>query len=93
MVNNGLPLNNVGSGIIASIPITSSPGSQINYSPTVPIPVDASNLPGTTLQFITFDLLDQDLCYVNTVNEDWSITLSIKFKILLTTESLPLVPN
>jgi len=93
MVNNGLPLNNVGSGIIAAIPITASPGSQINYTPTIPIPVDASNLPGTTLQFISFDLLDQDLRYVNTVGEDWSITLAIKYKILLTIESLPMIPN
>jgi hypothetical protein len=93
MVNNGLPLNNVGSGIIAAIPITASPGSQINYAPNIPIPVDASNLPGTTLQSISFDLLDQDLRYVNTVGEDWSITLSIKFKILLTIENLPMIPN
>ena len=93
MVNNGLPLNNIGSGIIAAIPITAKPGSQINYAPNIPIPVDASNLPGTTLQFISFDLLDQDLRYVNTVGEDWSITLAIKFKILLTTENLPMVPN
>ena len=93
MVNNGLPLNNVGSGIIAAIPITAAPGSQINYAPTIPIAVDASNLPGTTLQFISFDLLDQELRYVNTVGEDWSITLAIKYKILLTIESLPMVPN
>ena len=93
MVNNGLPLNNVGSGIIAAIPITAAPGSQINYAPTIPIAVDASNLPGTTLQFISFDLLDQELRYVNTVGEDWSITLAIKYKILLTIESLPMIPN
>jgi hypothetical protein len=93
MVNNGLPLNNVGSGIIAAIPITAAPGSQINYAPTIPIAVDASDLPGTTLQFISFDLLDQELRYVNTVGEDWSITLAIKYKILLTIESLPMVPN
>jgi len=93
MVNNGLPLNNVGSGIIAAVPITAAPGSQINYAPNIPIAVDASNVPGTTLQFISFDLLDQDLRYVNTVGEDWSITLAIKFKILLTTEDLPMVPN
>ena len=93
MVNNGLPLNNVGSGIIAAVPISAKPGSQINYAPTIPIAVDASNLPGTTLQFISFDLLDQDLRYVNTVGDYWSITLAIKYKILLTIESLPLVPN
>ena len=93
MVNNGLPLNNVGSGIIAAIPITAAPGSQINYAPTIPIAVDASDLPGTTLQFISFDLLDQELRYVNTVGEDWSITLAIKYKILLTIESLPMIPN
>jgi hypothetical protein len=93
MVNNGLPLNNVGSGIIAAIPITAKPGSQINYAPTIPIPVDASNLIGTTLQFISFDLLDQDLRFVNTVGEYYSVTLAIRYKLLLTTESLPMVPN
>ena len=93
MVNNGLPLNNVGSGIIAAIPITARPGDQINYAPAIPIAVDASNLPGATLQFISFDLLDQNLRYVNTVGEDWSITLAIKYKILLTTENLPMLPS
>ena len=93
MVNNGLPLNNVGSGIIAAIPITAAPGSQINYAPTIPIAVDASNLVGNALQFISFDLLDQELRFVNTVGEDWSITLAIKYKILLTIESLPMIPN
>jgi hypothetical protein len=93
MVNNGLPLNNVGSGIIAAIPITAPPGSQINYAPTIPIPVDASNLPGNSLQFISFDLLDQDLRYVNTVGEYYSVTLAIKYKILLTTENLPMIPG
>jgi hypothetical protein len=93
MVNNGLPLNNVGSGIIAAIPITAKPGSQINYNPTNPIAVDANNLPGNTLQFISFDLLDQDLRFVNTVGEYYSITLAIKYKLLLTTENLPMVPN
>jgi hypothetical protein len=93
MVNNGLPLNNVGSGIIAAIPITAAPGSQINYARAIPIAVDANNLVGNALQFISFDLLDQDLRFVNTVGEDYSITLAIKYKILLTIENLPMVPN
>lgn len=93
MVNNGLPLNNVGSGIIASIPITAKPGSQINYSPNIPIAVDAANMPGNVFQSISFDLLDQDLRYVNTVGEYYSITICIKYKILLTNQSVPMIPT
>lgn len=93
MVTGGLLLNNVGSSIIAAVPISAVPGSQINYSPTIPIPVDASNLPGVSLQSIRFDLLDQDLRYVNTVGEYYSVTIVIKYKLLLTDKNLPLIPN
>jgi hypothetical protein len=93
MVNNGLPLNNVGTGIIAAIPISAPPGSQINYTPSNPIPVDANNLIGNSLQVINFDLLDQDLRFVSTVGDYWSITLAIKYKILLTADNLPMLPS
>ena len=79
LVMAGLPINTFNAGIIASVPITASPGSQINYQPTVPISVDGSNLPNSPLQYISFDLLDQKLRPVNTMSECWSIIIHIKF--------------
>lgn len=85
LVNHGLPINNTGAGIIASIPITSSPGAQINYQPNISITINAANIPESPIQFINFDLLDQDLRSVNTLGEYWSITVQIKYKIILRT--------
>lgn len=92
LVNNGLPLNGTPGNIIAQIPITSAPGSQINYSPQNVISVSARNLIGNTMQSCTFTLLDDRLRNVNTLGEYWSITLHIHMQLLLSDSNLPLLP-
>lgn len=92
LVNNGLPINGVSGNIISQIPITSPPGSQINYSPQNVIAIEARNLIGKTIQQVRFELLDDQLRPVNTLNEFWSITLHIHSQLLLSTLTLPLIP-
>lgn len=89
--SDGLPINNTGTGIIAAVPISAEPGTQIVYQPQVPIDVDARNLIGSSVQYITFDLLDDQLRPVNTLGESWSITMHIHYSILMTTERVPLL--
>lgn len=92
LVNSGLPLNGTPGNIIAQIPITASPGSQINYSPQNVISIAARNLIGNTFQAVRMTLLDDQLRAVNTLGEYWSITLHIHMQYLLSTTNLPILP-
>ncbi len=92
LVNSGLPLNGTPGNIIAQIPITASPGSQINYQPQNVIEVSGRNLIGNSVQYVTFTLLDDQLRPVNTLGEYWSVTIHIHAKLLLSTTNLPLLP-
>jgi hypothetical protein len=90
LISNGLMLNNVGVGLIASVPIDASPGSQINYAPSNPVQIDCSELIGQSKGVLQFSLLDQSLRPAPTVGELWSFILVFKWSILLTNEKLPL---
>ena len=72
LVSQGIPVNSIGQGIIAQVPITVPPGSQINYQPFNPIPVDASELVGMGKNTFTFTLVDQDLRPTPTAGETWN---------------------
>ena len=91
LVSQGIPVNNIGQGIIAQVPITVPPGSQINYQPLNPIPVDASELIGTGKNVFNFTLVDQNLRNTPTAGEYWDFVLIINYSILLTTEKVPMM--
>ena len=82
MLENGLTINNYGSGLIGNVLITEKPGSQINYQPVHPIAINAENLIGKSIRNITFDLLDDSFNNVDTNGEYWNFTISIVYKIL-----------
>ena len=82
MLENGLSINNYGSGLIGNVLITSQPGSQINYQPYHPIGINCENIIGKSVRNITFDLLDDSFRNVDTNGEIWSFTISIVYKIL-----------
>ena len=82
MLENGMTINNYGGGLIGNVLITEKPGSQINYQPVNPIPINAENLIGKSIRNISFDLLDDSFRNVDTNGELWSFTVSIKYKIL-----------
>ena len=91
IVSNGIPLNGGGGGIIASVPIDVAPGSQIAYSPDNPISIDASELIGHSKLNLNFQLRDQLRRLTPTSNETWSVVVSIKYGILLTTDRVKMM--
>jgi len=91
LVSQGIPVNNIGQGIISQIPISVPPGSQINYQPRNPIPVDASELVGMGKNAFTFSLVDQNLRPTPTAGETWDFVLVLNYFILLTSDKVPML--
>ena len=77
----GIPINGNASGIIASVPISVQPGSQIIYQPNVLTPIMCDELIGQRKLNINFYLLNQDLVSVGTPGSPWSVVIIIKFNI------------
>lgn len=88
---DGLPINNTGVGIIAVVPITVEPGALIVYEPKIPVDIDAASIIGRPVQSISFDLMDDQLRPVNTLGEVWSLILHIRYNVLMSTVSVPLM--
>lgn len=78
VVGRGLPVNGQYSGVLTTIPITSSSGFQIIYNPTIPSTVAINDMVGTTLQSITAILTDENGQQVFT-GEPWSVEMMIQY--------------
>jgi len=91
IASDGLPINNTGVGIIASVPTNVEPGRQIVHEPQIPVEIDAADIIGRPIQSISFDLVDDQFRPVNTVGEYWSIILHIRYNVLMSTEKVPLM--
>lgn len=91
LVSNGIPVNNVAPGVIAAVPIDKEPGRQINYGPQSPTRVDASELIGGSKLNIRFSLVDQLLRPTPTAGEVWSILVTFRWGVLLTSGGVPLM--
>jgi len=91
ILSGGIPVNNSGLNILANIPITAKIGSQINYAPTNPIRVDASELRGKRKQAFYLQLVDQDGNNVSTAGEPWSCLIVLRYGVLLSNTSVPLL--
>lgn len=81
LVDEGIPINATGQSIIASVPITESPGSTINWQPFFPIPVNARGLIGNPRNTVIVRLLDQNGDDVDTLGESWNCQIQIKYDI------------
>jgi len=92
LVASGIPVNNVSRGIISTIPIDVSPGSQVNYSPTNVIWFDAPDLIGTQRSNLQFSLLDQNLRATPTAGDAYSVTVMIRYHSYLGTGVIPVKP-
>jgi hypothetical protein len=79
LVSNGIPVNNVSKGILGEVLITAKPGSQINYTPYLPLSVNATELIGKAKNFFTFSLTDQLSRSVDTLGERFSFTIVISY--------------
>ena len=78
ITQEGIPVNNFNQGIVASVPINVSPGSQITYEPRNPLVIDASDLIGNTRQVLNVRLLNQSL-ELATTNEIYSFVTRIVY--------------
>ena len=79
LISNGIPINSIARGVMANVPITSSPGSQIIYQPFLPPAVNANELIGRTKNYFSFRLTDQINRPVDTLGELWGFTVVISF--------------
>ena len=91
IITHGIPINNSGLNVMASIPINASPGSQIIYAPQNPTKVDANDLRGKSIQSFWIILGDQNGTQINTLSDTWSALFTFKYSILLSTESVPMI--
>jgi hypothetical protein len=79
LISNGIPVNNISSGVVANVLIDVKPGSLINYTPVISVKTDASELIGKSKNFFSFRLTDQDRRTVDTNDEYYSLTVIIKY--------------
>ncbi len=91
LVSQGIPVNSNSQGIIATVPITAPPGSQITYTPQNVAWFSAKELIGQNKLNMRFSLLDQNLRPVQVV-DPYSFTLIIEYTILLSSGTLALKP-
>lgn len=87
----GIPINNSGLNVLAQIPITAKPGSQIIYSPYIPTKVDINILRGHRKNNITFNLVDQAGRRTPTMGETWGLLLTIRTNILLSPDKISMM--
>jgi hypothetical protein len=89
LVGNGIPINNTGAGLIASVPIQTAVGSLISYQPVNPIIVDANMLKGRSTQNFYIQLSD-DQGVPLPQTEPFSVLLVFKQQILLSDSTVGL---
>ena len=76
---NGLVLNKNSTGTLVSVPITAAPGSQIVYTPAVPLVIPCPELAIGSRTRWEFSLTDQAGRPTPTLGEFWSFSLSIRY--------------
>jgi hypothetical protein len=79
LVNQGIPVNSNGASIIAKIPISVKPGSQIVYSPRNPVRTGANNLISKIVNTFTVWLTDQNDNLVDTNGEAFNATIILRW--------------
>lgn len=87
IVSNGIPVNNTGANIIASIPITSSPGSQIIYQPFNPDRCSLNELIGFPRNSFRIWLTNQNNEPLDTNNENYSLVVVIRYQLPIERDS------
>jgi hypothetical protein len=77
LVGDGLPLNNVGLGIVGAVPIVASPGSLIAYEAINPLWIQCDNLIGQNISSLTFELANERGELID-MTEDFNFVVVIK---------------
>jgi hypothetical protein len=81
LVNNGIPLNNKFSGILANVQINVPAGSQILYAPFRPLFCSAENLKSSSRTNVRFYITDENGNFLDTNAEYWSATIRLMYKL------------
>ena len=79
LVSQGIPVNATGASILAQVPISARPGSQIVYQPRNPSRTDLTELIGLPRNSFRIWLTNQVGDYIDTNSEDYSIVVVIRF--------------
>ena len=89
-VTTGVLINGSSRAVLCSVPIDVGPGRQINYAPNQVQWFDGQELIGRPRQNVKLALQDQELRPTPTSGDYWSVTLVIKWSVLLSSMSVPL---
>ena len=81
IISGGIPLNSITPSIIASVPITVAPGSQINYTPFNITEIDANLLINLSKSNVSFSLTNQALQPTPTQGEIYTLLVRIRYTI------------
>lgn len=76
---DGIPINDIGSNIVATVPITTSPGNLITYQPFNPLKASADNLIGSPINVIDMKITDQNDKDIEMLGEYWNAVLVIRY--------------
>jgi len=90
VVTDGIKINNIGKGLIANIPITAPVGSIVNYEPVHPIKATMNERRGKPLQQFYVQIADDEGTALPQ-NEDWSVILTFRQRILLSDKPVPIL--
>lgn len=82
IVKSGIQINNNAANIITEIQLTSEPGQQIHYRPYNPHKIDGNHLKQGPVDKVTFWITDERNRVLDMMGEDFSFTLTIKYKML-----------
>lgn len=81
LISDGISVNAISDSVIADVLITSSPGSQIVYSPFHPPRANADQLIGHPKTNFGFRLTDQVGRRIDTLGESYSFTIVLRYVI------------
>jgi hypothetical protein len=81
LVSDGIPVNSTAANVLVNIPIDAAPGSQVNYAPRNPLPIDAMELVGAIKNQFSFQLRNQTLETIPTAGELYSLVVEFVYTI------------
>lgn len=80
ILNNGLPINGDYNSTVAKIDIDVAPGGLISYRPWMPLRIPCTDdMAGKRLTRLRFWITDEQSRYLDMVNEDWAMTLIVRY--------------
>jgi len=76
---NGVRIDGDSGQVVASVPISSSPGTQILYQPFIPDVVPINSVSGQSISRISTWITDENNNILNTFGEKWEVTMLVTY--------------